>query len=65
MLLRFEGRKSWSGGRSCCRQLLRSSIDFVEELPDVEPGRKDFIKFVNDKETKEKWQQGKKPKRSE
>ena len=40
-------------------------IDFVEELLDTSPGQKDFIKFVNNKETKAKWQQGKKPKRSE
>ena len=38
-------------------------VDFVAQLPGV--GRKDFIKWVNDKETKAKWQQGKKPKSSE
>ena len=37
--------------------------NFVNQLPEV--GRKDFIKWVNDKEIKAKWQQGKQPKLSE
>ena len=54
----YVGRQCRKGDKCPCHH-----PDVVKQVPSS--GRSDFIKWVNDKETKNKWAQGKKPKRNE